>query len=115
MARTGGMDQHRHVRTDLDLLSIEGNGWGASWAALFFAADDWRFVTGQPLIVDACVISVLRMMQALCTRESSGPWANRLGRCRRLGPSPAPGARVQSQPRGRAGIHEPDDVFAGVK
>jgi NAD(P)-dependent dehydrogenase (short-subunit alcohol dehydrogenase family) len=65
--RTGAGDEYRQLRIDLNMLGIEGNGWDAAWAALFFASDESRFITGQSLIVDAGVTEVLGFVQAVRT------------------------------------------------
>jgi NAD(P)-dependent dehydrogenase (short-subunit alcohol dehydrogenase family) len=66
--RTGAGEEFRQLRVDLNMLGIEGNGWDAAWAALFFATDESRFVTAQSLVVDAGVTSVLGFVQAMRTR-----------------------------------------------
>ncbi len=63
--RTTGGDEHRQLRTDLNMLGIEGDGWDAAWAALFFASDESRFITGQVLTVDAGVSGILGFTQAM--------------------------------------------------
>lgn len=67
VARTSGGQEHRELRNQLNVLGIEGTGWDAAWAALFFASDESRFITGQSLIVDGGVTSVLGLSQVLRT------------------------------------------------
>jgi NAD(P)-dependent dehydrogenase (short-subunit alcohol dehydrogenase family) len=67
VARTSGGNEHRELRNDLNVLGIEGTGWDAAWAALFFASHESRFITGQSLIVDGGVTSVLGLSQVLRT------------------------------------------------
>ncbi len=55
------------MRNQLNVLGIDGDGWDAAWAALFFAGDESRFITGQSLIVDGGVTSVLGLSQVLRT------------------------------------------------
>jgi NAD(P)-dependent dehydrogenase (short-subunit alcohol dehydrogenase family) len=67
VARISGENEHRELRNHLNVLGIEGTGWDAAWAALFFASDESRFITGQSLIVDGGVTSVLGLSQVLRT------------------------------------------------
>ncbi|MGE0385195.1 MAG: SDR family NAD(P)-dependent oxidoreductase [Gammaproteobacteria bacterium] len=55
----------RRLRADLNMLGIEGDGWDAAFAALYFACDESRFVTGQCLTVDAGVTGILGMTQVV--------------------------------------------------
>ncbi|MSQ27292.1 MAG: glucose 1-dehydrogenase [Dehalococcoidia bacterium] len=45
--------EERTTRTMQGLLQDEGTGWDIGWAAVFFASDESRWVTGQALTVDA--------------------------------------------------------------
>ncbi len=62
----GGPDA-RQIRTRLNMLGTEGDGWDAAFAALFFASDESRFVTGQSLQVDGGVTQVLAFSQVMRT------------------------------------------------
>lgn len=42
----------RERRKKLSLLGIEGTGWDVAHAALFFASEESRFITGASLVVD---------------------------------------------------------------
>jgi NAD(P)-dependent dehydrogenase (short-subunit alcohol dehydrogenase family) len=64
----GGGDSARALRNGLNVLGIEGDGWDVAAAALFFASDDSTFVTGQSLIVDGGVTSVLAVSQVMRVR-----------------------------------------------
>ena len=66
----GGGALARDLRNDLNVLGIEGDGWDAAWAALFLAGDESRFITGQSLIVDGGVTSVLAVTQVMRTRAA---------------------------------------------
>ena len=67
VALVSGGNEHRELRTRLNMLGIEGTGWDAAWAALFFAGDESRFITAQWLAVDGGVGSILSMVQVLRT------------------------------------------------
>ena len=68
--RLGSNEEMRQLRNKLNVLGIEGDGWDAAWAALYFASDESRFVTGQSLVVDGGVTSLLAMAQVMRTRSS---------------------------------------------
>jgi NAD(P)-dependent dehydrogenase (short-subunit alcohol dehydrogenase family) len=65
VARVAGGNERRDLRNRLNMLGIEGTGWDAAWAALFFACDESRFITGQSLTVDGGVTSVLAFTQVM--------------------------------------------------
>jgi len=67
VAVVSGGNEHRELRNRLNMLGIEGTGWDAAWAVLFFAGDESRFITGQSLAVDGGVGSILSMVQVLRT------------------------------------------------
>jgi NAD(P)-dependent dehydrogenase (short-subunit alcohol dehydrogenase family) len=52
MGNQGG-EELRQQRRRAGLLGTEGTGWDAAWAALFFASEESRWVTGVVLPVDA--------------------------------------------------------------
>ncbi len=58
----GGPDARR-IRNRLNMLGTEGDGWDAAFAALYFASDESKFVTGQSLQVDGGVTQVLAFAQ----------------------------------------------------
>jgi NAD(P)-dependent dehydrogenase (short-subunit alcohol dehydrogenase family) len=66
---SGGGDEYRDLRNQLNMLGREGTGWDAAWAALFFACDESGFVTGQSLQVDGGLTSILALSQVLRTRN----------------------------------------------
>jgi len=72
VARVSGSNEHRELRTRLNMLGIEGDGWDAAWAALFFASDESRFITAQCLQVDGGVTDVLALTQVLRTADFNG-------------------------------------------
>jgi len=43
----------RKVRAEGGVIKDEGTAWDIGWAAVFFASDESRWVTGQTLLVDA--------------------------------------------------------------
>jgi NAD(P)-dependent dehydrogenase (short-subunit alcohol dehydrogenase family) len=65
---SGGGDEHRQLRNQLNMLGREGTGWDAAWAALFFACEESGFITGQSLLVDGGLTSILGLSQVLRTR-----------------------------------------------
>ena len=69
----GGGEAARQLRNDLNVLGVEGDGWDVAWTALFFAGDESRFITGQSLIVDGGVTSVLAVTQVLRTQGRARP------------------------------------------
>jgi NAD(P)-dependent dehydrogenase (short-subunit alcohol dehydrogenase family) len=52
MGNQGGEDL-RERRRRAGLLGTEGNAWDAAWAALFFASEESRWITGVMIPVDA--------------------------------------------------------------
>jgi NAD(P)-dependent dehydrogenase (short-subunit alcohol dehydrogenase family) len=66
----GSDDAARALRNGLNVLGTEGNGWDVAEAALFFASDVSRFITGQSLIIDGGVTSVLAVSQVMRTRAA---------------------------------------------
>ena len=69
--RLGSNEEMRELRNRLNVLGTEGDGWDAAWAALFFASDESRFITGQSLVVDGGVTSMLALVQVMRTRSGS--------------------------------------------
>jgi len=65
VAKVSGGNERRELRNRLNMLGTEGTGWDAAWAALYFACDESRFVTGQSLAVDGGVTSVLAFTQVM--------------------------------------------------
>ena len=63
---TGGLNA-RAIRNGLNMLGTEGDGWDAAFAALYFACDESKFVTGQSLHVDGGVTNVLAFAQVMRT------------------------------------------------
>ncbi|MBW8825485.1 MAG: SDR family oxidoreductase [Acidobacteria bacterium] len=49
----------RQLRRDLSMLRIEGTGWDAAYAALFFASDESRYITAVSMPVDGGVTGLL--------------------------------------------------------
>jgi NAD(P)-dependent dehydrogenase (short-subunit alcohol dehydrogenase family) len=66
-----GPPNAREIRNRLNMLGIEGDGWDAAFAALFFASDESRFITGQCLCVDGGVTNILAFTQV--TRTAGPP------------------------------------------
>ena len=53
MATRAGMSaERRERRRQASVLGIEGTGWDTAYAALFFASDESRYITGAVLPVD---------------------------------------------------------------
>jgi NAD(P)-dependent dehydrogenase (short-subunit alcohol dehydrogenase family) len=73
VGRVSGGEEHRELRNELNMLGREGTGWDAAWAALFFASDESAFVTGQSLLVDGGVTSILAVSQVLRTGRARRP------------------------------------------
>lgn len=62
-----GGSNARQIRNGLNMLGTEGDGWDAAFAALFFASDESKFVTGQSLQVDGGVTEILAFSQVMRT------------------------------------------------
>lgn len=73
VSRVSGGEEHRHLRNQLNMLGREGTGWDAAWAALFLASDEAGFITGQSLLVDGGLTSILAITQVLRTASGGAP------------------------------------------
>jgi NAD(P)-dependent dehydrogenase (short-subunit alcohol dehydrogenase family) len=60
----------RQLRRDLSMLRIEGTGWDAAYAALFFASDESRYVTAVSLPVDGGVTGQLAFTTVMRLRAA---------------------------------------------
>jgi NAD(P)-dependent dehydrogenase (short-subunit alcohol dehydrogenase family) len=60
----------RELRRELSMLRIEGTGWDAAYAALFFASDESRFITAVSLPVDGGVTEQLTFTTYLRVRAT---------------------------------------------
>ena len=50
----------RERRRKASPLGTEGTGWDVGWGAVYLASDEWRWVTGQVLIIDAGLTATTR-------------------------------------------------------
>ena len=57
------------LRRKLSMVGIEGTGWDAAWAALFFASDESQYVTAAALPVDGGVTAQLTFSTYLRVRS----------------------------------------------
>jgi NAD(P)-dependent dehydrogenase (short-subunit alcohol dehydrogenase family) len=52
--------ERRAVRARSGFIQSEGTAWDIAWAAVYFASDEARWVTGQVLTIDAGVTLTTR-------------------------------------------------------